>query len=80
MTERERLCLEYLSPLMEADTHMIGRHVRANLLDPAKGGSNLSSIGAAVVGRLRKRGLVIQIHDLNAWRISAAGRQALETN
>lgn len=77
MTERERLCLEYLSPLMESDTHQIGRYILDNMLNPARGGSNYSSIGAAVVGRLRRQGLVLHIPDLNAWRISTKGREAL---
>lgn len=75
MTPREYLCLRYLDPLMEADAHQIGRYIYANQEAPA--GSNISAIGGAVVGRLRKRGLVIRISDLNAWRITAAGREAL---
>lgn len=75
MTPREYLCLRYLDPLMEADAFSIGRYIYANQAEPA--GSNLSAIGGAVVGRLRKRGLVIHIADLNAWRITAAGREAL---
>lgn len=77
MTDREYLCLRYLDPLMESDAFSIGRYIRANLENPRSGGSDLSAIGAAVVGHLRKRGLVISIPDLNAWRITNAGREAL---
>lgn len=77
MTEREYLCLRYLDHLMEADAFGIGRYVRANMLDPASGGSNLPAIGAAVAGRLRKRGLVTFLPDLKAWRITSTGREAL---
>lgn len=75
VTAREYLCLRYLDPLMEADAFSIGRYIYANQAEPA--GSNLSAIGGAVIGRLRKRGLVTHIRDLNAWRITAAGRDAL---
>lgn len=77
MTDREYLCLRYLDQLMEADAFTIGRYVRTNILDPKTGGSNLSAIGGAVAGRLRKRGLVTFLPDLKAWRITASGREAL---
>ena len=77
MTERERICLLYLSEKMEATAAMIGRAVYDQASSP--GGSNLSAIGAAIVGRLCKRGLVTHIPELNAWRISAAGRELLDS-
>jgi hypothetical protein len=77
VTEREELCLEYLDKLMESDAFSIGRYVRANMLNPAHGGSNLPAIGAAVVGKLRKQGLVTFLPDLKAWRITREGRAAL---
>lgn len=77
MTEREELALSYLSDLMWTDVFCIGRYVRANCLDPAKGGSNLPAIGAALMGRLRKRGFVTYLSDVGAWRITEAGRSAL---
>jgi hypothetical protein len=75
MTDREFLCLQYLDHLMEAPAISIGRYIFANQAKPD--GSNLSAIGAAVCGRLRKRGLVTWLPDLRAWRITAAGREAL---
>lgn len=77
MTNREYLCLRYLDQLMEADAFTIGRYIRINVLDPKSGGSNIPAIGAAVAGRLRKRGLVTFLPDLKAWRITTAGREAL---
>lgn len=75
MTPREYLCLRYLDPLMEAPASSIGRYIYANQPEPA--GSNLSSLGGVVCGRLRKRGLVTFLPDLKAWRITNAGREAL---
>jgi hypothetical protein len=75
LTERDRLCLAYLDGLMEATAQMIGRHIWGAATK--KGGSNLAGIGAAVAGRLRKRGLVARVPELNAWQITASGRRAL---
>jgi hypothetical protein len=77
LSEGEALCLSYLDDLMEADASMLGRYVYTNRLDPAKHGSNLSAVGGAIAGRLRKRGLVTFIADLKAWRITKAGRDIL---
>jgi hypothetical protein len=77
VTDREYLCLRYLDHLMESDAFAIGRYIYANLENPQSGGSNLPAIGAAVAGRLRKRGLVTFLPDLKAWRITTAGREAL---
>ncbi|MGY3582342.1 hypothetical protein ACVIGB_000734 [Bradyrhizobium sp. USDA 4341] len=77
MTEREALCLQFLSEgRMEANARQIGQHVYANLFDRRGGGSNFAAIGAAICGRLRKRGLVMFLPDLAAWRITKAGREA----
>lgn len=77
LTEREALCLGYLDDLMWSDAFAIGRFIRANLLNPARGGSNLPSIGAAVLGKLRKKGFVAFLPDVGAWRITNEGRKVL---
>jgi hypothetical protein len=74
LTFRERVVLGYLDALMEAPAIVIGREVYAR---DRSGGSNLTAIGAAVCGRLRKRGFVTNIRDLGSWRITATGRAAL---
>jgi hypothetical protein len=77
LTTREQICLEFLSMgLMEATSHQIGKAIYARM--NGNGGSNLTAIGANVVGRLRPRGLVMFLSDLNAWRITKAGREAFE--
>lgn len=77
MTEREALCLQFLSDgRMEATAHQIGQYIYANLYDRRSGGSNLPAIGAAVCGRLRKQGFVTFLPDLAAWRITKSGRAA----
>ena len=77
MTERERICLVYLSDKMEATSAMIGKAIHQEIgHSQGGGGSNLAAIGSNVVGALRKRGLVGQnLNDL-AWRLTEAGREA----
>lgn len=77
LTERERACLEYLDRLMEANAAMIGRAV-IDQCGVQNGASNIPGVGAGLAGSLRKRGLVVRLPDLNAWRITPAGRSALE--
>jgi len=74
LTNRECIVLTYLSPLMEASARMIGEHVLTHGL---RGGSNCGAIGGAICGRLYKRGLVMYLFELNAWRITREGRAAL---
>lgn len=76
LTERERIVLAYMDELLFASAAQLGRHIYDTATD--KGGSNLASIGAAVVGRLRKRGLVAYLPDCGMWRITPAGRLALK--
>lgn len=74
LTNREEIVLKYLSPLMEANAKMIGEEVIRHGL---KGGSNYVAVGGAICGRLKKLGLVTYLPDLNAWRITHSGRDAL---
>ena len=75
LTPRELAVLAYINPLMEANSRMIGNHIVP--LFP-KGGSNYTSVGAAICARLYKRGLVTSLPDINAWRITSLGRSVLE--
>lgn len=75
LTERERIVLLYLSPLMEANAMMIGEELWQAC--PGKG-SNKIALGAAVCGRLRKKGLISRVGELNAWSISRSGREAID--
>lgn len=75
LTNREWIVLRYLNPLMEANVRMIGEHVL--LMHGLRGGSNLSAIGAAICGQLRKKGLVYYLPNLNAWRLTRSGRALL---
>jgi hypothetical protein len=73
MTERERVCLKFLSDKMGATAHDIGVTILAEVRGP---GSNYSAIASNVVGALRRRGLVAYLPDLKMWRITEAGRAA----
>lgn len=70
LTWRERNVLRYLERCMEANSRMLGERLVAGDENPAK-------VGGAVAGRLHKRNLVSYLYDLHAWRITAAGREAL---
>ena len=71
ITIRESIVLQYLSPLMEANAKMIGEQI---LRHPLNSGVNATAIGAIICGNLKKKGLVVRVSDLRAWRLSAAGR------
>jgi len=72
LTERERIVLRFLDPLMEASARAIGVHVVSCGLS-----GGYTAIGAAICGALRKKGLVAFVADLRCWRITEAGRAAL---
>jgi hypothetical protein len=74
LTERERIVLEYLSPLMEANARMIGEHILG--VEPYAGNCTFE-VGTSICWRLRKRDLVSFVSDLKAWRITARGREVL---
>lgn len=75
ITERERICLEYLSDKMDAPAYAIGQEIISRM--NGKGGSNLSSVGATVASRLSRSGLVAYVFDNYSWRITEQGRSAL---
>lgn len=74
MRKRERLVLEYLSPLMEATPRMIGEHIIKIGESTSK---HPSSVGSVTCQDLHEQGLVTYLSDLKAWRITAEGREAL---
>ena len=74
MTSREWIVLTYLNRITVANALDIGKHLWAT--DPGKG-SNLIALGAAVCGRLRKRGFVAHVPALSGWRITQEGRNEL---
>lgn len=76
LTDRERICLEYLGDKMEATARMCGREIYDRII-AKRGGSDFSAIGSNVLGALAKRGLVLRVPELRAWQISSAGREAL---
>jgi hypothetical protein len=59
---------------MEATTTMIGEYVTDCLHDQNK---YHKRVGGAIVGRLRKRDLIYKITELDAWRMTSAGRLLL---
>lgn len=74
LTERERLALEYLDDKQASPASFVGRYVWNHA--SKKAGSNLPALGAAVLGRLRRKGFVDPVID-GMWRITQSGRAAL---
>lgn len=73
MKTKEQIALEYLKPRMEATAAMVGKAI-IEQYSGGKIGSNYSSVGAAILGRLRYLGLVYRLPELNAWRLTREGR------
>ena len=71
LNEREKRALLYLSPLMEANSRMIGEHLVGQ---PAGSCRSIPAVGSAAVRGLHSKGLIYRISELNAWRLTAAGR------
>ncbi len=74
LTAAERVTLELMEPLMWTHSAIVGLRIYES--GHARG-SNISSIGAAVLGKLRKRGFVTFLPDEKLWRITNSGRQQL---
>lgn len=72
LSSKEDYCLRWLSDKMEATAFMVGRAIWDHGFN--QGGSYLPGLGAAVLGSLRKKGLVMRLPELNAWRLSKEGR------
>ena len=73
MNNRQILCLQYLNGLMEARAKAIGRSISAYTITSRKYGA----IGGGVCRSLMRKGLVAHVPELNCWRITARGREAL---
>jgi hypothetical protein len=75
LSAAERAVLDFLDTgRMEANSRQIGEHIIQSGLTK---GSNYLAVGGALAARLRARTLVMRISDLNAWRITRRGREAL---
>jgi len=76
LTARERKCLEYLSPLMEANDAMIGDAIAPEIPNAR----NRKRYGEVVAESLHRNNppLVGWLPEMSAWRITDAGRAALK--
>jgi hypothetical protein len=76
MSNDDLKCLQYLSDKMEASGTMIGEAIAPGR---AKSSRGYAMIGNGVARRLwLDGGLTTHLKDLNAWRITAAGRAFLQ--
>ena len=70
---RDDVVLNFLDDgRMEATARQVGEELARHKM--CSGG--YQAVGTGVLVDLRKRGLVVRLSDLNAWRISKAGREA----
>lgn len=74
MTEAQRVTLNFMDGKMFVHAQSVGRAVYES---EVAAGSNLSAIGGAVLGGLRKREWSAFLRDEGLWR-TPAGRRALE--
>ncbi len=84
MTEKQLICLKYLSDKMEATARMVGEDIVYQIAHKAgmkvlEYPATAARSGAVILGRLRYLGLVMRLPDLKAWRITREGREFLTT-
>lgn len=71
---RDLVVLHFLDGRMEATARQVGEELGRHGM--CHGG--YLAVGTGVLVDLRKRGLVMRLPDLNAWRITKVGRASLE--
>ncbi len=69
MTFNEQIALAYLSDKMEATAEMIGIAVWGTRK------AHPSRKGGALLGLLSRKGLVMRLPELRAWRLTKKGRE-----
>lgn len=78
LTERERIAIRYMRDKMWTDSHRVGNAIWEGLSSRHRKGTNLSSIGAVVLGALRKKGIAMKVMPEGLWRLTQAGRDLLQ--
>lgn len=74
LSEREKIVLRFLDDgRMGATVKQIGVHLQRHGMCPG----GYQAVGAGIVASMRKKGLVMRLSDLRAWRITKDGRNAL---
>lgn len=75
LSRKEGLCLEFLSDKMEATSYMIGKGIlRITHTGFSFPDHKYISLGSGLLGHLHKKGFVIRIPELKAWRLTRKGR------
>ncbi len=73
LTAMERACIEFLSGKMDATAEMVGRVLYKQFYEAAL--PNYAHIGSGVLSSLRRKGLVMRLPELRAWRLTKEGMQ-----
>lgn len=70
---RQEVVILYLKDKMEATSKMIGEEISRQI--PNKYSiHDMARSAAPTIGKLRKQGILTYLPDLNAWRLTEAGR------
>jgi hypothetical protein len=79
LSNKQIFILRFLSNRMESTAKIVGSElVREKLLDPRYYSVTSAMRAAAnILGRLNKMGLVLQVKELRAWKITLEGRDVL---
>lgn len=69
LSSKEKSCILFLSNKMEATAGMVGVAIANRLV------SWPTRLGAGVLGSLHKKGYVMRLPELKAWRLTRKGRE-----
>ncbi len=76
LSRKEGLCLEFLSDKMEATSYMIGKGIlRVTHTGFSFSDHKYTALGSGVLGHLHKKGFVMRLSELCAWRLTKKGRE-----
>ncbi len=73
VTDMEKSCMKFLSNKMEATAHMVGCEIYRQFYEMAP--TNFTHIGSGILSSLHRKGLVMRLPELKAWRLTKEGRQ-----
>ena len=71
--DHERKVIAYLAPLMEANIGMIGE-----LMFPVHTPARRRELSKKLIRQMQKKGLVVYLKELDAWRLSRMGRMMFD--
>lgn len=75
LSRKEGICLDFLSDKMEATSYMVGMGIlRVTHTGFSFPEHKYTYLGSGVLGHLNKKGFVMRLPELKAWRLTRKGR------